>query len=533
MKRNLIGITPMKSEIFTKRSDGSEVDPIDSTSKLSYESDLGFPGTYPYTRGVQPTMYRGRFWTMRQYSGFGTAEQTNQRFRMLLSAGQTGLSTAFDLPTQMGFDADDSMAKGEVGRVGVSISTIEDMERLFDQIDLANVSTSMTINSTASILLAFYVGVAQKQGADTSKLRGTLQNDILKEYIARGTYIYPPLPSMRLVTDIIEYTSKNIPKFNPISISGYHIREAGSDAVQEVAFTLANAICYCEFAIQRGLDFDSFAGQLSFFFNGHNDFIEEIAKFRAARKLWAEITSQRFNAKSERSKLLRFHTQTAGSTLTAQQPDNNIVRVTIQALAAVLGGTQSLHTNSRDEALGLPTDESATIALRTQQLIAEESGATNTIDPLAGSFTIEKETSRIVQGAKELIEKIDVLGGSIHAIDKQFFQNAIAERAYEFASRLETGEQKIVGVNAYQTEEAKAQDILKVDPALEKEQCDRLKAFRTNRNQSETDAALAQLKQAAAGNQNLVPIIIEAALARATLGEIAHTLRGVFGLYQP
>ncbi|MEZ4820623.1 MAG: methylmalonyl-CoA mutase family protein [Bdellovibrionota bacterium] len=519
--------------MFSKRSDGSEVAPIDTPASVDYTSDIGFPGQYPYTRGAQPTMYRGQFWTMRQYSGFGTAEQTNGRFHMLLAAGQTGLSTAFDLPTQMGFDADDPMARGEVGRVGVSISTIDDMRRLFDNIDLSSVSTSMTINSTATILLAFYVAVAQEQGLDVSSLRGTLQNDILKEYIARGTYIYPPLPSMRLVTDIIEYTAKHIPKFNPISISGYHIREAGSDAIQEVAFTLSNAIAYSTYAIARGLDFDSFAGQLSFFFNGHNDFIEEIAKFRAARKLWAHIASERFHAKSERSKLLRFHTQTAGSTLTAQQADNNIVRVTIQALAAALGGTQSLHTNSRDEALGLPTDESATIALRTQQLIAEESGVTNTIDPLAGSYTIEKETARIVEGAKALIKKIDDIGGSIQAIDKQFFQNAIAERAYEFASRLETGEQKIVGVNAYQTEEAKAQDILKVDPTLEKEQCDRLQAFRQNRDQGATTQALAQLKTAAQGQDNLMPHIILAANAHATLGEIAHTLRGVFGLYQP
>jgi len=521
------------AKVFTKRSDGSEISQVDSKTPINPVTDLGFPGTYPYTRGVQSTMYRGRLWTMRQYSGFGTAEQTNARFHMLLSAGQTGLSTAFDLPTQMGFDADDAQAKGEVGRVGVSISTLDDMERLFDKIQLENVSTSMTINSTASILLAFYIAVAKKQNADVTKLRGTLQNDILKEYIARGTYIYPPLSSMRLVTDIIEYTATHMPKFNPISISGYHIREAGSDAIQEVAFTLSNAISYCNDAMKRGLLFDDFASQLSFFFNGHNDFIEEIAKFRAARKLWAEIAQNRFKAKSEKSKALRFHTQTAGSTLTAQQPDNNIVRVAIQALAAVLGGTQSLHTNSRDEALGLPTDESATIALRTQQIIAEESGVINTIDPLAGSFTIENETQRIFDGAKTLIEKIDQMGGSIAAIEKQFFQNAIAERAYEFASRLETREQKIVGVNAFQTETAQTKDILKVDPALEKEQHDRLKSYRQNRNQDATNLALKNLQVQAAQTTNLVPHIIEAVENRATLGEISHALRAVFGLYQP
>lgn len=522
-----------KPTFFTKRSDGTEASLVDQSTTTDYLKDLGFPGQTPYTRGVQPTMYRGRYWTMRQYSGFGTAEKTNERFHYLLKGGQTGLSTAFDLPTQMGYDADEAMARGEVGRVGVSISTIDDMDRLFDQISLDQVSTSMTINSTASILLAFYIAVAQKQGVALDQLRGTLQNDILKEYIARGTYIYPPLPSMRLVTDIIEYTAKHIPRWNPISISGYHIREAGSDAIQEVAFTLSNAIAYTQHACKRGLNVDDFAGQLSFFFNGHNDFIEEIAKFRAARKLWGQIITDRFGAKKERSKLMRFHTQTAGSTLTAQQPNNNIVRVTLQALAAVLGGTQSLHTNSRDEALGLPTDESAMIALRTQQIIADESGAINTIDPLAGSFTIEKETKRIADGAMELIETIEGLGGSIAAIEKQYFQNAIAERAYDFAMEMEKGERKIVGVNAYVTESLQAPDILKMDPALEQDQCARLKKFREQRDQQITNQALAQLKTAAAGKDNLMPSIIAAANARATLGEISHTLRGVFGLYQP
>lgn len=522
----------MKSDLFTKRSDGSEIQSLDTPESAPTPS-VDFPGAYPYTRGIQPTMYRGRLWTMRQYSGFGTAQKTNERFRLLLKAGQTGLSTAFDLPTQMGFDADEPMARGEVGRVGVSISTAEDMHTLFDQISLEDVSTSMTINASASILLAFYIAVAKTQGADISKLRGTLQNDVLKEYIARGTYIYPPQASIRLVTDIIEYTSQEMPKFNPISISGYHIREAGSDAIQEVAFTLANAKCYAQNVMDRGLAFDDFASQLSFFFNGHNDFIEEIAKFRAARTLWAEIAKNDLHASSDKSTRLRFHTQTAGSTLTAQQPDNNLVRVTIQAMAAVLGGTQSLHTNSKDEALGLPTDFSATTALRTQQVIAEESGIPDTIDPLAGSYTIERETQRIILGAKKLIQDIDDMGGSVLAIEKQYFQNAIAERAYEFAQRLETQEQKIVGVNAYQTEEAKAKDILKVDPALEKEQIQRLKAYRQKRNQKATDAALASLQEAAKGKDNLMPHIIEAVEHRATLGEIAHTLRDIFGLYQP
>ncbi|MCC7460329.1 MAG: methylmalonyl-CoA mutase [Proteobacteria bacterium] len=521
------------ADFFTKRSDGSEASIVDTSTEISYEQDLGFPGSYPFTRGVQPSMYRGRFWTMRQYSGFGTAEQTNERFHMLLKAGQTGLSTAFDLPTQMGFDADDSMAQGEVGRVGVSISSIDDMERLFHNISLDQVSTSMTINSTASILLAFYVAVAEKHGVSKDKLRGTLQNDILKEYIARGTYIYPPAPSIRLVTDIIEYCATDIPKWNPISISGYHIREAGSDAIQEVGFTLSNAIAYAENAIKRGLNFDQFAGQLSFFFNCHNDFIEEISKFRAARKLWAEIATQKFQAKHDRSKLLRFHTQTAGSTLTAQQPDNNIIRVTIQALAAVMGGTQSLHTNSRDEALGLPTDQSAMIALRTQQIIADESGATNTIDPLAGSYTIEKETQRIFDGAKKIIQEVTSMGGSVQAIEEKYFQNAIAERAYEYQQEIERKERKIVGVNAYTTENLKAPDVLKLNPQLEIDQRARLKKFRESRDMKATQTALQKLENASRGKENLIPFIIEAAKANATLGEVATTLKKEFGIYQP
>ena len=521
------------ADFFTKRSDGTEASVVDHEANVSYEQDLGFPGSYPFTRGVQPSMYRGRFWTMRQYSGFGTAEQTNQRFHLLLKAGQTGLSTAFDLPTQMGFDADDTMAQGEVGRVGVSISSIDDMERLFQDISLDQVSTSMTINSTASILLAFYVAVAEKHGVSKDKLRGTLQNDILKEYIARGTYIYPPSPSIRLVTDIIEYCAIHIPKWNPISISGYHIREAGSDAIQEVGFTLSNAIAYAENAIKRGLNFDQFAGQLSFFFNCHNDFLEEVAKFRAARKLWGQIAAEKFHAKHDRSKLLRFHTQTAGSTLTAQQPDNNIIRVTLQALAAVMGGTQSLHTNSRDEALGLPTDQSAMIALRTQQIIADESGVTNTIDPLAGSFTVEKETQRIFDGAKKIIDEVADMGGSVQAIEQKYFQNAIAERAYEYQQEIERKERRIVGVNAYTTENLKAPDVLKLNPQLEIDQRTRLKKFREARDMSSTKAALQKLENASKGKENLIPLIIDAAKANATLGEIASTLKREFGIYQP
>lgn len=524
----------MADTFFTKFSDGTDMDVLSHPSEdLHYISDLGFPGNPPFTRGIQPTMYRGRHWTMRQYSGFGTADETNKRFHLLLKAGQTGLSTAFDLPTQMGFDADDIMAKGEVGRVGVSISSIEDMERLFHGISLDQVSTSMTINSTASILLAFYIAVAKKNKIAMSSLRGTLQNDILKEYIARGTYIYPPHHSIRLVTDIIQFCAKHVSKFNPISISGYHIREAGSDAVQEVAFTLSNAIAYSQAAIERGMTFDEFAGQLSFFFNCHNNFIEEISKFRAARKLWYQIAHDRFKAKQDRSKLMRFHTQTAGSTLTAQQNNNNIVRVTVQALAAVLGGTQSLHTNSRDEALGLPTDESAMIALRTQQIIADESGATNTIDPLAGSYTIEKETKKIFDEAWKMIRTIDDMGGSIHAIEKKFFQNAISDRAYEYQQEIERNERKIVGMNAYQTETNVTPPILKMKPELESDQCKRLQSFRKNRNAANHKQILHKLKEKAAGNENLMPIIVECVENHATLGEIANTLRGVFGIYQP
>lgn len=519
---------------FSKRSDGTEIPPIDRSDTMAQTSGgIGFPGSPPFTRGIQPTMYRGRHWTMRQYAGFGTAEETNGRFRHLLQAGQTGLSVAFDLPTQMGFDADNSMARGEVGRVGVSISSIEDMEALFQEIPLDQVSTSMTINSTAAILLCLYLALAKKKGIPFSKLRGTIQNDILKEYIARGTYIYPPQSSLRIVTDLISYCAKEVPQWNAISISGYHIREAGSDAVQEVAFTLSNAVAYSNAVIQTGLSFDDFAGQVSFFFAAHNDFLEEIAKFRAARRLWASIAKNRFGAKKERSRHLRFHTQTAGSTLTAQQPNNNLVRVTLQALAAVLGGTQSLHTNSRDEALALPTELSAMLALRTQQIIGEETGAANTVDPVAGSYTVERETDRIESSARALMDEIERVGGSVKAIEKGFFQRAIAERAYQYQRQIEMKERKIVGVNAYSSEKVHAPVILKVDPKLEDRQRERLKTFRLKRDSKRVGQLLETLERTAKSKDNLVPTILEAIETHATLGEIADTLRRAFGTYRP
>ncbi|MEZ4705087.1 MAG: methylmalonyl-CoA mutase family protein [Bdellovibrionota bacterium] len=520
---------------LTKRSDGTEKSLVDvQRDDFSFADDVGFPAQYPYVRGVQPTMYRGRLWTMRQYSGFGDASQTNERFRMLLEAGQTGLSTAFDLPTQMGLDADDPMAQGEVGRVGVSISSLEDMEKLFDHIPLDQVSTSMTINSTASILLCFYLAVAQKQGVSFAALRGTLQNDILKEYIARGTYIYPAAPSLRLVCDIIEYCNQQVPSFNPISISGYHIREAGSDATQELAFTFSNAITYAKACVDRGMAFDDFAPRLSFFFNGHNDFLEEISKYRAARKLWADIAINMFSSSSSAAQLLRFHTQTAGSTLTAQQSNNNIVRVTLQALAAVLGGTQSLHTNSRDEALGLPTDESAKIALRTQQILAQESGVASTVDPLAGSYTIENETHRLVKNAWKEIEHIQNMGGSVVAIEKHYFQQAIADRAYEYQQQIERQERKIIGVNAQVENQVSPPAILKINPALEKAQRENLARFRKNRNQTQVDQALQNIQSAAENpKENVIPHILTAVQAHATLGEISSALKSIFGTYQP
>lgn len=525
---------PERKEKFTSTS-GYEIKrlytPLDIPD-LDYEKDLGFPGMFPYTRGVQPTMYRARFWTMRQYAGFGTAEESNKRYKYLLEQGQMGLSVAFDLPTQIGYDSDDPMAEGEVGKVGVAIDSLEDMEVLFDGIPLDKVSTSMTINSTAAILLAMYIAVAEKQGVPMEKLSGTIQNDILKEYIARGTYIFPPQPSMRIITDIFDFCSKNMPKWNPISISGYHIREAGATAVQEVAFTLADAIAYVEAAIKAGLDPNVFGQRLSFFFAAHNNFLEEIAKFRAARRLWAKIMKERFNVTNPKAMLLRFHTQTGGSTLTAQQPMNNIVRVTIQALAAVLGGTQSLHTNSYDEALGLPTEESVRIALRTQQIIAYESGVADTIDPLAGSYAIEAMTSEIEKRAMEYIEKIDQMGGMVKAIEMGYIQKEIHESAYKSQLAIENGEDIIVGVNKFQIEEDLSQkEVLKVDPELEEKQKQKLKKLKVKRDNEKVKKVLNNVKKAASSDENLMPYILEAVKAYATVGEISNALREVFGEY--
>jgi len=498
-----------------------------------YLEQLGFPGEYPYTRGVQPTMYRGRFWTMRQYAGYASAEESNQRYRFLLGQGQTGLSVAFDLPTQIGYDADDPMSQGEVGKVGVSISSLQDMELLFQHIPLDKVSTSMTINSPAAILLAMYIAVARRQGVEIKNLRGTIQNDILKEYIARGTYIFPPSQSMRLVTDVFRYCQQEAPHWNTISISGYHIREAGSTAVQEVAFTLANAIAYVQAAIQVGLDVDEFAGQLSFFFNAHNNFLEEVAKFRAARRLWARLMRDRFNARQASSMMLRFHTQTGGSTLTAQQPENNVVRVSLQALAAVLGGTQSLHTNSMDEALWLPTERSVRVALRTQQIIAQESGVADTIDPLAGSYVIEHLTDEIERCATDYINKIDEMGGALKAIELGYIQGEIQDSAYRTQQAIEKNEQLVVGVNSYQSDEKIHLDRLKVNPAIEESQHARLKSLRDQRDSSRVAQLLGQLENNARGTENLLPIFIECVENNITLGEICTVLRGVFGEYHP
>jgi len=500
-----------------------------------YMGDLGFPGEYPFTRGVHPTMYRGRFWTMRQYAGYATAEKSNARYKYLLEQGQTGLSVAFDLPTQIGYDADASLAEGEVGKVGVSISSLDDMRTLFDGIPLERVSTSMTINAPAAVLLAMYIAVGKEQGADPRRLRGTVQNDILKEYIARGTYIFPPRPSMRLVTDLFRYCTAEVPKWNTISISGYHIREAGSTAVQEVAFTLANGIAYVQAAIDVGLDVDIFAPRLSFFFNSHNDFLEEIAKFRAARRLWARVMRERFNAKNPRSWMLRFHTQTAGCTLTAQQPENNVVRVTLQALAAVLGGTQSLHTNSRDEALWLPTEQSVRIALRTQQIIAHESGVANTVDPLAGSHVIEYLTDEVERRAHEYIEQIDGMGGALAAIEQGYIQQEIADAAYRYQKEIETEDRIVVGVNDYCTEEEQAaMERLVVDPVVEEQQRVRLAELRARRDGERSSAALARIEQAARRpDEPLMGLFIAAVEADCTLGEICGALRQVWGEYRP
>jgi len=502
---------------------------------VDYLKDLGFPGAYPYTRGVQPTMYRGRFWTMRQYAGYASAEESNARYRYLLEQGQTGLSVAFDLPTQLGYDADDVLAAGEVGKVGVSISCLDDMRTLFDQIPLGKVSTSMTINAPASVLWAMYIAVGKEQGVASAKLRGTIQNDILKEYVARGTYIFPPRPSMRLITDTFRYAASEVPKWNPISISGYHIREAGSTAVQEVAFTLADAVAYVEAAIKAGLDVDDFAPRLSFFFNAHNNFLEEIAKFRAARRMWAKIMRERFNAQNPKSWKLRFHTQTAGSTLTAQQPMNNVIRVTLQALAAVLGGTQSLHTNSMDEALWLPTEESVRVALRTQQVIAYESGVADTVDPLAGSYFIEHLTNEIERKAFEYLHAIDEMGGATAAVEMGYMQAEIADAAYQAQLAAERGDQVIVGVNKFEAEESKvALEQLKVDPAIEEAQRRHLAALRKQRDHARASAILARIEaDARKPDLPLMPLFIEAVEANCTLGEICGVLRRVWGEYQP
>jgi len=493
---------------------------------------VGYPGQPPFTRGIYPTMYRGRLWTMRQYAGFGTAAESNRRYRYLLGKGQAGLSVAFDLPTQIGLDSDHFLAAGEVGKVGVAIDSLEDMEILFDGISLDKVSTSMTINATAAILLCLYVAVAKKQNADLARLSGTVQNDVLKEYIARGTYIYPVRPAMRIVTDVFAWCKEHLPKWNTISISGYHIREAGSTAVQEVAFTLANGIAYVQAAVDAGLAVDDFAPQLSFFFNAHNDLLEEIAKYRAARRLWASLMAERFRARNPASLMLRFHAQTAGSSLTAQQPENNIVRVAMQALAAVLGGCQSLHTNSLDEALALPTEDAALIALRTQQIIAHETGVANTIDPVAGSYAIEHLTSAIESGARQYLAKIDALGGMLHAIESGYVQSEIQKAAYDYQRKIESGQKVVVGLNGFVSEQQRAVSTLRIDPQIERTQVERLHALRDRRDSPKTRSALAALESAAATTQNLVPFILTAVESYATLGEISDALRRVFGEYQ-
>jgi methylmalonyl-CoA mutase N-terminal domain/subunit len=508
---------------FSTPTEAAAIDP---------DVDIGYPGVFPFTRGIQPTMYRGRPWSMRQYAGFATAADSNRRYKYLLARGVSGLSVAFDLPTQIGYDSDHPLAAGEVGNVGVAIDSIEDMSTLFEGIPLGAVSTSMTINATAIILLALYVAAARRQGVDPRALSGTLQNDILKEYVARGTYIYPPRPSLRIVTDIFAFCEREIPQWNTISISGYHIREAGSTAVQEVAFTLANAMAYVQAAVDAGLDVNAFGQRLSFFFNAHNDFLEEIAKFRAARRLWARLMRDRFHATHPRAQQLRFHTQTGGSTLTAQQPDNNIVRVALQALAAVLGGTQSLHCNGRDEALSLPTEESATIALRTQQIILHESGVANTVDPVAGSYAIEVMTDRIEREAMELIQGIEAVGGTLTAIETGFIQRQIQDAAYKAQQAIDRGASVVVGVNRFVDETPATIERFRIDPEIEREQVERVRAVRASRSESEWTAALADVEAAARGTANLVPPIVTAVEKRATLGEIADVLRGAFGEYQ-
>lgn len=499
---------------------------------FDYLDKLNWPGEYPYTRGIQPNMYRGRLWTMRQYAGFGSAEETNERFRYLLEEGQTGLSVAFDLPTQIGYDSDHPLARGEVGKVGVAIDSLADLEILMDQIPLDQVSTSMTINSPAAVLLAMYMAIAEKQGIPMEKLQGTIQNDILKEYVARGTYIYPPRESMRLVVDIFEFAGQNIPNWNTISFSGYHIREAGSTAVQELAFTLSNAIAYVEAALEAGLEIDQFAPRLSFFFNAHSNFLEEIAKFRAARRIWANLMKDRFGAQNPRSMMLRFHTQTAGSSLTAQQPDVNVVRVAYQALSAVLGGTQSLHTNSRDEALALPSEQSALLALRTQQVVGHEIGVTDTVDPLAGSYYIESLTDHIEEEVLGYIAHIDQIGGAVEAIENGFIQQEIQASAYQYQKEIEAQKRVVVGVNSFTTSGEQPVDLLKMDPATSRRQVERLKEVRLSRDQGEVASALQDLRKAAQSDDNLMPYILTAVKAYATLGEICGALKDIFGEYQ-
>ena len=534
VREPLVARRPERKERF-ETTYGSEVPTLHGpwSQKGTYEETLGYPGEYPFTRGVQPTMYRGRFWTMRQYAGFGTAAESNKRYRYLLDQGTTGLSVAFDLPTQMGLDSDDPRAGGEVGKVGVAIDSLEDMEILLDKIPLDKVSTSMTINSTASILLCLYRAVGERQGVDPAILRGTIQNDLLKEYIARGTYIYPPGPSLRIITDIFEYCTEEMPSFNTISISGYHIREAGSDAAQEVGFTLANGIAYVQAAVDRGLDVDAFAGRLAFFFNAHNRFLEEASKFRAARRMWARIMKERFGAKNPRSWALRFHTQTAGSSLMAQSPDNNVVRVALQAMSAVLGGTQSLHTNSKDEALALPTEASARLALRTQQVIAHESGVTDYVDPLAGSYVVEALTDEIEERALKLIAEIDEMGGMVTAIERGFPQREIQDTAWAYQQAVDGGDEIIVGVNAFQNADEAPPDIQGISPQLEGEQRERLAHLRLRRDNAALERALHSLERAARGDENLLPSILEAVRAYGTVGEVSNKLREVFGPYTP
>ncbi|SFS92519.1 acyl-CoA mutase large subunit family protein [Marininema halotolerans] len=532
--RQLLQKYPEQKERFETLS-GIEVDRLYTPKEVSehFQENIGLPGEFPYTRGVRPTMYRSRHWTMRQYAGFGSADETNKRFRYLLDQGQTGLSVAFDLPTQIGYDSDDPMAAGEVGKVGVAIDSLEDMERLLAGIPLDRVSTSMTINAPASVLLAMYIAVGEKQGVPANQLTGTIQNDILKEYIARGTYIYPPKPSMRLITDIFAYCAEHVPRWNTISISGYHIREAGSTAVQEVAFTLADGIAYVQAALDAGLDVDRFAPRLSFFFNAHNHFFEEVAKFRVARRIWARVMKERFHAKDVRSLQLRFHTQTGGSTLTAQQPDNNVVRVTMQALSAVLGGTQSLHTNARDEALALPTEESARVALRTQQILAYETGVTDTVDPLGGSYYVEALTDAIEAEVQAYLDRIDEMGGAVTAVEQGYMQREIHQAALTTQKKIESGEEIVVGVNRYRLENEQQPALYKPDPAIQHQQLDRLQVLREKRDNEAVEEALTKLKQSATSDVNLMPLIIEAVKSYATVGEICNSLREIFGEYQP